>query len=185
MKRTRVCVYSDKDKDEEWKARDDLRKDRVKERQRDRNIARAAPDRRSDLRSGRWAPVTDISHHIVSIHYKMKVFRIRYAGFVLWLCFSVSGIACRRNESVTSLRRSLSTYRMRAADQMSFSSTRDSIIRPGYACTLVTMNISHKELLSNHQLLLRVSGCVSGNGQWIWGRRRRILQCVRQTMEEG
>ena len=34
------------DKDEDLKARDDLRRDRMKERQRDRNLARAAPDKR-------------------------------------------------------------------------------------------------------------------------------------------
>ena len=36
------------DKDEDLKARDDLRRDRMKERQRDRNLARAAPDKRWD-----------------------------------------------------------------------------------------------------------------------------------------
>ena len=35
------------DKDEEVQERDDFRKDRAKERQRERNIARAAPDKRS------------------------------------------------------------------------------------------------------------------------------------------
>ena len=34
------------DKDEEVQERDEFRKDRAKERQRDRNIARAAPDKR-------------------------------------------------------------------------------------------------------------------------------------------
>jgi len=34
------------DKDEEVQERDDFRKDRAKERQRERNIARAAPDKR-------------------------------------------------------------------------------------------------------------------------------------------
>ena len=35
------------EKDEDLKARDDLRRDRMKERARDRNLARAAPDKRS------------------------------------------------------------------------------------------------------------------------------------------
>ena len=34
-------------KDDELKERDDLRRDRGKERQRERNLARAAPDKRS------------------------------------------------------------------------------------------------------------------------------------------
>jgi len=34
------------DKDEEVQERDEFRKDRAKERQRERNIARAAPDKR-------------------------------------------------------------------------------------------------------------------------------------------
>jgi SNW domain-containing protein 1 len=37
------------EKDEELQERDDLRKDRAKERQRERNIARAAPDKRLDI----------------------------------------------------------------------------------------------------------------------------------------
>lgn len=43
------CAFSEKD--EEVRDRDDLRRDRNKERQRERNIARAAPDKRSDGRS--------------------------------------------------------------------------------------------------------------------------------------
>lgn len=42
-----MYVYADiLDKDEEVQERDDLRKDRAKERQRERNLARAAPDKR-------------------------------------------------------------------------------------------------------------------------------------------
>ena len=39
-------VVSDRDKDEDLRERDDLRRDRKQERQRDRNLMRAAPDRR-------------------------------------------------------------------------------------------------------------------------------------------
>ncbi len=37
------------EKDDEVREREDLRRDRAKERQRERNIARAAPDKRSDF----------------------------------------------------------------------------------------------------------------------------------------
>ena len=40
------------DKDDDAKMRDDLRRDRAKERQRERNLARAAPDKRSVRRDG-------------------------------------------------------------------------------------------------------------------------------------
>ena len=36
----------DRDKDEDLRERDDLRRDRKQERQRDRNLQRAAPDKR-------------------------------------------------------------------------------------------------------------------------------------------
>ena len=36
------------DKDEEVKERDEFRRDRARERQRDRNLTRAAPDKRSE-----------------------------------------------------------------------------------------------------------------------------------------
>ena len=39
------------EKDEEVRERDELRRDRTKERQRERNIARAAPDKRSVVSS--------------------------------------------------------------------------------------------------------------------------------------
>ena len=41
--------YISAERDDELKERDDFRKDRAKERQRDRNLSRAAPDKRSVL----------------------------------------------------------------------------------------------------------------------------------------
>ena len=46
------------DKDEEMQERDEFRKDRAKERQRERNIARAAPDKRFACLSRNAAKVT-------------------------------------------------------------------------------------------------------------------------------
>ena len=45
MQRTGRLIAAEHD--DELKERDDFRKDRAKERQRDRNVARAAPDKRS------------------------------------------------------------------------------------------------------------------------------------------
>ena len=42
------CVFIITEKDDEVKERDDFRKDRAKERQKDRNLQRAAPDKRSE-----------------------------------------------------------------------------------------------------------------------------------------
>ena len=41
-----IYLFTDRDKDEDLRERDDLRRDRKQERQRDRNLMRAAPDRR-------------------------------------------------------------------------------------------------------------------------------------------
>ncbi|KAK2191762.1 hypothetical protein NP493_46g05014 [Ridgeia piscesae] len=49
----------DVERDEELKERDDFRRDRAKERQRDRNLSRAAPDKRSRLQRDRERDISE------------------------------------------------------------------------------------------------------------------------------
>lgn len=55
----RAGIRRVEEKDEEVQERDELRKDRAKERQRDRNIARAAPDKRNKLQKDRERDISE------------------------------------------------------------------------------------------------------------------------------